>query len=174
MKIVIASTNPVKIRAVEEAFKKVFEKDFEIDPVSAKSGVPDQPMSDKETLKGATNRVDNAMKEFPKANYWVGIEGGVEVIDNRLATFAWVVVKSKKQTGKAKSDTFFLPEKVAELVKKGKELGEANDIVFKKHNSKQNNGAVGLLTKDSITRDKLYEDVVVLALIPFIHKGLYK
>jgi len=95
MKIVIASTNPVKIRAVEEAFKKVFEKDFEIDPVSAKSGVPDQPMSDKETLKGATNRVDNAMKEFPKANYWVGIEGGVEVIDNRLATFAWVVVKSK-------------------------------------------------------------------------------
>jgi len=71
-------------------------------------------------------------------------------------------------------DTFFLPEKVAELVKKGKELGEANDIVFKKHNSKQNNGAVGLLTKDSITRDKLYEDVVVLALIPFIHKGLYK
>ncbi len=175
MKIVIASTNPVKVRAVENAFKKVFKtKKIQMELVSVDSNVSDQPMNDKETIKGALNRVDNAVKAFPKGNYWVGIEGGVEIIDGMLASFAWVVVKSKNQTGKAKSDTFFLPEKVAELVKKGKELGDANDIVFKKHNSKQNNGAVGLLTKDLITRDKLYEDVVILALIPFIHKGMYK
>lgn len=175
MKIVIASKNPVKINAVENAFKKVFKtKNIKIESVSVESKVSDQPMSDKETIKGATNRVNNAIKTFSKANYWVGIEGGVEIIDGTLASFTWVVVKSGKQTGKAKSDTFFLPERVAKLVKKGKELGSANDIVFKKHNSKQNSGAVGLLTKNLITRDKLYEDVVILALIPFIHKGLYK
>lgn len=174
MKVVIASTNPVKVKAVKRAFYKVFKEKFEIISIDAKSEVSDQPMSDGETIKGASNRVKNAIKAFPKSNYWVGIEGGVEVVDNMLTSFTWVVIKSKNQTGKAKTDTYFLPEKVAGYVKQGKELGNAIDIVFKKHNSKQNNGAVGLLTKDLITRNKLYEDVIILALIPFVHKGLYK
>ncbi len=175
MKIVIASTNPVKIRAVENAFKKVFKtKDVKIESVSVESRVAGQPIGDKETIKGAINRVNNVVKIFPKADYWIGIEGGVEIVGGMLSSFTWVVIKSEDQTGSAKTDTYFLPEKVTQLVKQGKELGDAIDTVFKKHNSKQNNGAVGLLTKDLITRDKLYEDVVVLALIPFIHKGLYK
>lgn len=175
MKIVVTSTNPVKIRAAEQAFKKVFRKSgFEIVSISVESQVSAQPMSDNETLKGAMNRVKNAVKEIPKADYWIGIEGGLELIDKQLSSFTWVVVRSKDFVGKAKSDTFFLPQKIADLIKNGKELGEANDIVFKKRNSKQDNGAVGLLTKDIITRDKLYEDVVVLALIPFVHNRLYK
>ena len=133
MRVVIASTNPVKIRAVEKAFKKVFEaKDIKIEPISVESGVADQPMSDVETIKGATNRVNNAMKAVSKANYWVGIEGGVEIVNDTLTSFTWVVIKSKKQTGKAKTDTYFLPEKVAKLVEQGKELGDAIRQCFQK------------------------------------------
>ena len=60
-----------------------------------------------------------------------------------------------------------LSPKVAELVKQGKGLGEADDIVFGKTNSKQSNGGVGILTGDVLTRTPYYEPTVILALIPF-------
>jgi non-canonical (house-cleaning) NTP pyrophosphatase len=53
------------------------------------------------------------------------------------------------------------------------ELGEADDLVFGKANSKQQNGAVGLLTNDVIVRRTLYVPAVVMALIPFVKEELY-
>jgi non-canonical (house-cleaning) NTP pyrophosphatase len=47
------------------------------------------------------------------------------------------------------------------------ELGEADDVVFGRANSKQANGSIGLLTDDTITRTSYYVDAVVMALIPF-------
>jgi len=70
--------------------------------------------------------------------------------------------------GKSRTTTFLLPQKVVDLIDQGYELGDANDIVFKKHNSKQNNGAVGLLTNNLVTRTSLYKQAVVLAMIPFL------
>jgi non-canonical (house-cleaning) NTP pyrophosphatase len=77
-------------------------------------------------------------------------------------------------TGKARSGTFFLPTKIAALVREGKELGEADDIVFLQRDSKQNNGAIGLLTDNVIDRTLLYEHAVILALLPFKNEVLYR
>jgi non-canonical (house-cleaning) NTP pyrophosphatase len=52
-------------------------------------------------------------------------------------------------------------------------LGEADDIVFGRSNSKQDNGAVGLLTDNVIDRAQLYEHAMILALIPFKNELLY-
>lgn len=175
MKIVIASKNPVKINATLKGFKSVFnEEGFEIEGVSVSSDVADQPMSEAETMTGALNRVNNAKLAIPVADYWVGIEGGVANLNNEMITFAWVYVLNEKGLlGKGRSASFFLPQKVVSLIKQGKELGDADDIVFGKSNSKQQNGAVGLLTKDNITRESLYVPDVVMALIPFINETLY-
>lgn len=189
-KIIIASTNPVKINAVATAFGKMFPGEtFETEGVSASSGVSDQPKTDSETFEGAMNRAENASR-MADGDFWVGIEGGVEEMvrlpstilrtsrspqeDSQMEVFAWVVVKSKDgKFGKSRTGTFFLPPKVAELVKQGMELGEANDAVFEKTNSKQKNGAVGILTDDIIDRTRYYTETVVLALIPFKNMELY-
>lgn len=147
---------------------------FQALPVSVPSDVPDQPMSDEETLVGAVNRVNNAYKANANADYWIGIEGGVEEHGGELTAFAWVVVRSGSGVGKARSGTFFLPGVVAELVAQGKELGEADDIVFKKSNSKQESGAIGLLTDNVVDRMQLYEQAVVLALVRFRNEALYQ
>lgn len=147
---------------------------FKVQGISVPSEVSDQPMSNNETLRGATNRVNNVSNLVTEADYWVGIEGGLEEIDGELEAFAWVVVKSKDgKMGKGRTGSFFLPEKVAELVKQGMELGEADDIVFGMTNSKQINGAVGILTGDVLTRTTYYEPAVILAIIPFKNKTLY-
>lgn len=174
-KIVLASTNPVKEEAVLIGFRQMFPgEDFLVQTSSVPSGVSDQPFSDEETQRGALCRVENAVREQPQADYWVGVEGGVEDVQGELWAFAWVVVRSNAITGKGRTGTFLLPPRVAKLVRSGIELGEADDIVFERSNSKQVNGAVGLLTDNVINRAQLYAHAVALALIPFKNPDLYK
>lgn len=172
MKIVVASENPVKISAVKNGFR-AFYHDIEIESVLAGSGVSDQPLTDRETLIGARNRATEARKKIHDADFWVGIEGGVQSEENGLAAFAWIVIYGAGKKGEARTATFMLPGKVGHLVAGGLELGAANDLVFSESNSKQKNGAVGLLTHNEIDRAELYRHAVILALIPFVNLGLY-
>ena len=174
-KVIIASTNPVKITTTEIGFRKMFpEETFRFQGISAPSQVSDQPLSEEETLRGASNRVENVRAVSSDADYWVGIEGGLKELDGSMEAFAWIVIRSKTgKIGKGRTGAFILPSKVAELIKQGKELGDADDIVFGKTNSKQSNGAVGILTGDVLTRTTFYEPAVILALIPFKNPELY-
>lgn len=174
-RIIVASTNPVKIQAALGGFLRMFPDEmFEISGVNVDSGVSDQPFGNLETLMGARMRAENARTSAPEADYWVGIEGGVEEDNGELAAFAWIVVLSSSLCGKGRTGTFFLPHAVAKLVRQGKELGDADDIVFGKKNSKQQNGALGLLTNNILNRTILYEFAVMLALIPFKNPDLYQ
>src|ERR1041385_4112093 len=116
-KVVVASTNPVKIKTTENGFAKMFPQEiFEVKGIAASSEVSDQPMTAEETLKGATNRVNNISRLETGSDFWVGIEGGLEEVNGELEAFAWVVVKSKDgKIGKGRTGSFFLPQKVAEL-----------------------------------------------------------
>lgn len=174
-KVIIASENVVKINATLTGFQKMFPgEQFEIEGASVPSGVSDQPKTDDEALCGACNRVENARRENPEADFWVGIEGGIETKGDEMACFAWVVIRSKDgKQGKGKTGIYFLPPKIRELILAGEELGTADDIVFKRRNSKKGNGSIGILTGDVIDRTSYYFDAVVFALIPFKNKELY-
>jgi inosine/xanthosine triphosphatase len=175
-KIVVASRNPVKIKAAAIGFKKVFPQEkIIIQGISVSSGVSDQPKTEAETLRGALNRAKNLSQEFPGADFYVGIEGGVKKEHPGTAAFAWIVIRSKSgKIGKGRTGSFFLPEKVVKLIRQGKELGEADDIVLGGKNSKHKGGTIGNLTKNIITRTKLYFPAVIYALIPFINEDLYQ
>jgi inosine/xanthosine triphosphatase len=171
--IVVASTNPIKIQSAVAGFKRMFPSEqFAARGISLPSGVSDQPMSDEETLRGALNRAQNARTALPDADYWVGIEGGCETRHGELMAFAWIVIVSPAQTGKGRTGAFCLPREIADLVRQGVELGEADDRVFGRSNSKQMNGAIGILTGDVIDRAQYYEEAVILALIPFKNPAL--
>lgn len=174
VRIVVASTNPVKIEAVRLGFAAWLNaEDIHVSSVDVPSGIRLQPLSDMETYQGASNRVNSAMQVELDADYWAGVEGGVEELPDGMAAFAWIVIRSKTRTGVARSASFFLPHSVTQLVRQGIELGVADDIVFSRVNSKQNNGAIGLLTDDRVTRTDLYSHAVVLALAPIMNVDLY-
>ena len=173
-RIIVASENEVKINAARIGFESVFDDLCVINGVRVESGISDQPLSDDETLTGAANRAMNAQKAIPEADFWIGMEGGIETRDDMFFSFAWVVIVGPDEViGKARTGGFFLPETISSLIKQGKELGEADDIVFGKPNSKKGVGAVGLLTKSVIDRQRYYAHAVVLALIPFLNRELY-
>lgn len=173
--IVIASKNPVKIQAALGGFERMFPNEmWHTVAVNVPSGVSDQPMSDRETLQGAQQRARAARAAHPQGDFWVGIEGGIEVTaEGDMLASAWVVVCAANGEGRGRTGTFVLPPPVAALVAQGKELGDADDEVFGYTNSKQQNGAVGILTGDVMTRTTFYEPAVILALIPFKNPKLY-
>lgn len=174
-RIIVASNNPVKVQAVEKGFSSMFPVEvFEVEALGVTSGVSDQPMTSAETLQGARQRAENARQKSPRADYWAGVEGGVEEEGEGLAVFAWIVVLTDTGVGMARTGTFYLPPRVAELVREGRELGEADDIVFGRTNSKQKNGAIGILTDNAIDRARYYEQAVIMALIPFKNPALYQ
>jgi putative aldouronate transport system permease protein len=58
------------------------------------------------------------------------------------------------------------------LVRAGLELGHADDRVFGRDNSKQANGAIGILTDDVVDREAYYVHAVIMALVPFKNPAL--
>jgi len=169
--VVIASHNPVKIRAVEKAFALQFpDQDIEFLACSAASDVSDQPRSDEETRRGARNRAQNAAVTHRQADFWIGLEGGIENMDGQLMAFAWMAALGKDtRISDARTVTLPLPAAVKLLLDQGLELGEANDRVFSTINSKQQGGAFGLLTNGLYTREQVYIEALVMALIPFVN-----
>ncbi|HEB65453.1 MAG TPA: non-canonical purine NTP phosphatase [Chloroflexi bacterium] len=173
--IIIASHNPVKIAAARGGFQQMFpEATFVLRGVEVPSGVRDQPLSEEETRQGARNRAARAAEIFPQADYWVGIEGGLHPDGETFLALAWVCIRAADGSrGEGRTGAFHLPPAIAALIRQGKELGEADDIVFGQNNSKQKNGAVGLLTGNLIDRTRFYEQAVILALIPLHNKALW-
>ena len=171
MKIVVGSRNPVKIGAAKQAFGTLFPSaSLEVIAIDVDSGADDQPDSDEATRQGARTRALNSRQAEPDADFWVGLEGGVEIIDEQLMAFAWMSVQGRiGDVSEARSTTLPLPPAVKELIIGGMELGKANDRVFSTVNSKQAGGAYGLLTDGLFTREGIYAQTLIMALIPFVN-----
>jgi non-canonical (house-cleaning) NTP pyrophosphatase len=76
--------------------------------------------------------------------------------------------------GYAKTGSFLLPPALSDLVlNKNIELGQADDMLFNRVNSKHRQGTVGRLTDGQIDRDEYYVHALKLALIPWIRPELY-
>ena len=174
LRVIVGSKNPVKVGCTREAFSQAFGNVGLVEGIDALSNIPAQPRSEEETLLGAKNRATHAKSLLPEADYWVGIEGGVDEDPQGMYAFAWIYVLHRSgKSSQSKTGTFYLPPPVVALIQDGMELGHADDLVFQAQNSKQQGGSVGLLTHGLITREGYYQQAMVLALIPFLNESLY-
>ncbi len=167
IKVLVGTSNRLKVEATKEAFSKAFLGDVEVKGCKVDSGVSAQPFGD-DVFRGAINRAKAcSMKE--KADFYVGIEGGIIERLGKVMTFAAVcIIDSKGRTSIGTSGHFPLPKEVIELVKEGKELGEAMDLLIGKKGIKYNEGAIGVFSKGLIDRKALYVHALLLSLIPFL------
>lgn len=175
MNVAVGSTNPVKIGAVKEAFQAAFPNEkIEIIGYMVKSRVSDQPMSDDESINGATNRANEALK-MGKADFGVGLEGGIQKIGEKWFDCGWVVIVNKEgKMGIASSVRIETPMKMMNLIHQGKELGDVVDILSGQTNTKQAGGHFGFMTNGIINRKEGYMHGAVMALSRFLHSELWE
>jgi inosine/xanthosine triphosphatase len=182
IRIAVGSKNPVKLNSATNGFEQILNENASITVESfaynVPSGVPDQPIGDDETLKGARNRATACFIEFKDdqgsdPDYAVGMEGGISDENGLMTCYAYITIYNGSKFGSAKTATFEIPKAIADLVRGGMELGDADDAVFNKINSKQGDGTVGQLTKGLISRTEYYIPAVILAYVKFNYPDLY-
>lgn len=165
MRVGVGSVNPVKVGAVREAFGQYY-PDCEVVGVKVESGIAEQPMSEEETVRGATNR---ALAALEYGDFGVGLEGGVTEIGGVLFECAWCVVVDKNgKKGLGGGLYFELPEKVAKRIRAGGELGPIMNELTGEDNVKEKSGAIGIFTKGKLDRKSAYVQLVTSALIKFV------
>ncbi len=172
-RVAVGSRNPVKVAAVRAVLERV-QPELQLEGVDVASGVPDQPMGDEETQRGARNRAVAAL-QLTGADLAVGLEGGVvELPDGRMRTCAWAVVVDRDgQEGMGGSLSMPLPELVAARLRAGEELGYAMDAIANAVGTKHGRGAVGILTAGLIDRQRAYEPMIAYALAPWLAPALF-
>lgn len=174
LSVVVGSKNPVKVMAAQEVLASLYpEQQVECVGVDAPSKVADQPMTAEETRAGAINRV-NYCKQHHDADFYIAIEGGVDMLLDGPATFAYVVIAyGNEQVSVGRSASLPLPPVIYADLLEGKELGPVMDDRFNTTNIKQKGGAIGLLTNGHMDRKGNYTQALTLAMAPVLHPELY-
>ena len=172
MKVAVGSRNPAKVSAVKEAFTEQFGEEPEVISLSIDSKVSNQPLK-RDTINGAYNRAKGAL-EATGADYGVGIEGGLMKLGDRWYALGFVVIVDRLgNKGTGTSGWFECPKIILQEIEKGKELGDVADKISGRKLAKEE-GAIGFLTRNHVSRKDLYRHGVYMALVPLMNKELWR
>lgn len=163
----------MKLAAVRAVLARI-QPGLPVEGVEVASGVPNQPVGDEETQRGARNRATAALA-LTGADIAVGLEGGVVALaDGRMRSCAWAVVVDRDGLeGMGGSLSMPLPDRVADRIRAGEELGHAMDALANVVGTKHGRGAVGILTAGLIDRQGAYEPMVAYALAPWLAPAFF-
>lgn len=157
MIIAVGSNNPAKVEAVRNCFT---DKCYSVVPVDVPSGVSNQPFSDEETIEGAINRAKSSLLAG-NANMGIGLEGGVVKTAYGLFLCNWgALVVEGEEPIIAGGARIKLPAEISERLMNGEELGPVMDDYTKQNNVRHKEGAIGIFTKDAVSRSQMFEHIM--------------
>jgi len=172
MKVAVGTNNPVKAKAVENVFSRLF-GNVTVDARRVASGVPPQPFGS-DTVKGAITRAKNAYKSGGY-DYGVGIEAGLSDVEGFVLDIQFCAIYDSVAgiTLGCGSGFQYPPEVVSEVLS-GREVGDVMSEISGIENLGKKLGAIGYLSHGLLDRTQLTEQSVLMALIPRINPKLYK
>jgi inosine/xanthosine triphosphatase len=172
--IAIGTKNPTKIEGVKRAFAKYYEA-VEFRPVDSSSVSKAQPKGLEEMAFGATSRANYALAKVG-GDFGVGVEAGIFAIgvryfDNQVAA----ITNKSGKVSLGHSAGFMLPnDAVEKLFKEGRELERWAEEVSGINEIGDKGGIIQHLTKGKMSRVDLTEQCVTTALVPWLHRDIYK
>jgi inosine/xanthosine triphosphatase len=185
--VAVGSIRKPKLRAVTEALNAFAAKllpdgDFEVLGVEVESGVSSTPSSSEELMRGARQRAEAlvrlALETQKQWRYFVGLEGGIEVLQDdrsrRVFLESWAYVSNGTQGFYGRSGGIELPEELAhEVLERGFDLSDAIDRCAGGVGIRDGQGAWGVLSGDLIARDESFRVAVITAFAPFYNAKIY-
>jgi inosine/xanthosine triphosphatase len=177
MRVVVGSTNPVKIKAVKNALK-CFSIKASVKGVKVDSGAPPQPIGQNSIIKGAISRARCALRSG-NFDWGVGIEAGLVKIahaQSRFLDVEWCAIVDRRGVVTfGHSSGFEYPHIVIETVMKEKEeIAKIMERLTGIKNIGRRMGAIGYLSRGKLNRVKFTEQAVFMAMLPRIQKELYE
>lgn len=170
MKIIVGSKNQAKINAVSEILHEYPHlTDAEVSGAEAPSGVPDQPKSLEETVRGAKNR---AKAIFNGGDYSIGIESGLMHVPGSKSGYMDVCVcaiydGTEFHIGLSSAWEFPDVSTTDLMIKEGLDMSQAINKAGMTKNPQIGSaeGAIGILTKGRMDRKEYTKQALRTALI---------
>jgi inosine/xanthosine triphosphatase len=173
MKVAVGSPNPLKAKAVREAFSLFF-KDVEVVSIEVASEVRPFPVGDTEIMTGAANRAKGAKISCPDCEYSVGIEGGVVEFAGRWFDRNYAVVFQNGLMGVGCSAGYEIDESILRQINPDTdESKKVIDRITGEDNVFDGIGIIGVMTQRRLTRTDVLRDAVACALTRFVAPWLY-
>jgi len=190
MKIAISSTREPKVEAVKEAWK-VFASKILSDPeeetifsaYNVSHGTPRMPLTVSDLMNGARSRAENLAlqlrREKSEAHFYVGLEGGFNVIDAqgpRRQAFleSWAYVFDGYSGFFGHGGGLYVPPSIADpVIDRGIELGIVMDRLRHQTEGGNKQGTWGVLTREMLTRKHSFVIALIAAFAPFYHPEAY-
>jgi inosine/xanthosine triphosphatase len=187
--VAVGSTRRPKVDAVREALAALGASldaaaQFDLAAVEVASGVRHTPLSREEIMAGARGRAEAlrriAREKTEPWKYFVGLEGGIEVVHEHGARWVFLenwayVADAAGRSSFGQSGAIALPDALAKrVVDEGVELAVAIDEFAGGRDIRDGQGAWGVLTHNLITRQDSYRIAVVSAFAPFLNPDLYR
>jgi inosine/xanthosine triphosphatase len=174
MIVVVGSNSPVKVEATRQAFSEYY-ADVIVESVNIRSGVNPFPWSDEEMLQGATNRVNGAQEAVPEADFYVGLEGGLQRLGDWMMVKQLAVVMRREEIGVGVSSGYDCPERLLSQLEPQMESGRRKiDAFFGEEEILSKQGAIGVLTQSKMSRTESSRDALICALTRFVSPEYYK
>ena len=167
MRINVATDNPVKQRAVEEAFREFFPAaDLIVGRVPGPG--PAQPIGD-EIVSGAILRAQAAIRTG-EPDFGVGIEAGIVRFPGSSGWFAvqaCAILDRSEKLSLGFGPGFALPEEVVDPILAGEEMRDVIRRVYRLSDEEVSLGLIHLLSSGRIDRADLTKQAVMMALLPW-------
>lgn len=156
MKVILGTKSLDKLAVVKDLLGA---RGFTIATKEVHSGITDQPLSRRTTIKGALNRALAAAKIKAEFDLAIGMEGGLEKKNNKYyLVCAVAVIDSKRRVYTGVSSIFEVPVVVLLEVLKGKKFGEVIREFKEKSTAKDK-----VLVGELISRRKTFTKAFSLA-----------
>src|ERR1700680_2483498 len=187
--IAVGSKRAPKLEAVREALVALGpllhpKSNFEVTGFEVETSVSHTPRSRAELMAGARGRCEALRNGGVQAAYFVGLEGGLDVISEdgnetgRRLVFleSWAYVSDAGGRGfYGRSGAILLPEALAvEVLDRGTELSHAIEAYTGMQGVRDSQGAWGILTKNLIDRQEAFRTGLLSAFAPFFNAALYQ
>ena len=187
IQIAVGSTRKPKLAAVDMAirdFGVVLASGgaFEVIGVEVDSGVGHTPANRSDSMQGARQRAEAvvrlAREKKEKWRYFVGLEGGLDVIEERgrrrVFLESWAYVSDGRNGHYGRSGGVEIPAALAhEVLENGVELSMAIDGFAGAVGIRDAQGAWGVLSSGLISRTAAFRVAVVAAFAPFYNAKMY-
>jgi inosine/xanthosine triphosphatase len=177
IRVLVASMNPVKIKATTDAFHLFF-KTLKIDSkeVIVPTANASQPIGENETRDHSKLRVVQARETYPGYDYYVGIEGGiVKVNSNKARIIVYSSVGHNIAIETIRGCGIPLPLEWYDLLTSHKyhELGDLAEQKSGVPNIKKKQGVVGFFSQNYVTRYDILKQSVIMALVPYLNSNIF-
>lgn len=116
-----------KLAILDDTLTRLGLLDFEIVPLSVKSGIPEQPIGEKVVKSGAENRASNAIAAQPNAILGIGMEAGYikTAAEDFSLVCACAIISRKGWERTTVCNNISIPPLVSSKIKKGEEFARA-------------------------------------------------